>query len=212
MYGKKAYSPILSHAVVKRSLRIQRLTKLPSFAKYCPCNPGKLSNSDLCFNQVLPSQVVAVHDVASTYHVPVLLESQGMLRILEDILRLKELNASPSLREKGRQTWRAWKALTASQDRVHESVSIALVGKYTKIHDSYLSVIKALEHAAMACSRILNLIWVDAEHLEPAIESKSPNKYHKAWHELCSAQGILVPGGFGDRGTDGMIAAVSLSH
>lgn len=159
-----------------------------------------------------PSQVVAVRDVSSTYHVPVLLESQGMLRALEDILRLKELDPSPSLRKKGRQTWNAWKALTTSQDHVHESVSIALVGKYTKNHDCYLSVVKALEHAAMACSRILNLIWIDAEHLEPLAEVEMPGEYHKAWHEVRTAQGILVPGGFGERGTDGMIAAVSLSH
>ena len=156
------------------------------------------------------SQVVAVHDVSSTYHVPILLESQGMLKTLEDILRLKELDPSPSLREKGRQIWHAWKALTTSQDHIHESVSIALVGKYTNLHDSYLSVIKSLEHAAMACSRILNLIWVDATHLEPATEEASPEKYHKAWHEICTAQGIIVPGGFGTRGTEGMIAAVSL--
>ena len=180
------------------------------FVKYCPYDPEKLLNLDLFLDQVDSSQVVAVHDVSSTYHVPVLLESQGMLRTLEGILRLKELDASPSLREKGRQTWHAWKALTTSQDHVHESVSIALVGKYTNLHDSYLSVIKSLEHAAMACSRILNLIWVDATHLEPATEAASPGEYHKAWHEICTAQGVLVPGGFGTRGTEGMIAAVSL--
>ncbi|KAG6999376.1 CTP synthase [Physcia stellaris] len=158
--------------------------------------------------QVEPSQVVAVHDVSSTYHVPVLLESQGMLKTLRDILRLNELDVSPSLLKKGHQTWHAWKTLTTSQDHAHETVSIALVGKYTNLHDSYLSVIKSLEHAAMACSRKLNLIWVDAAHLEPANEVASPGEYHKAWHEMCTAQGILVPGGFGTRGTEGMIAAV----
>lgn len=133
-----------------------------------------------------------------------------MLKTLRDILRLNELDVSPSLLKKGHQTWHAWKTLTTSQDHAHETVSIALVGKYTNLHDSYLSVIKSLEHAAMACSRKLNLIWVDAAHLEPANEVASPGEYHKAWHEMCTAQGILVPGGFGTRGTEGMIAAVSL--
>ncbi|KAL8796337.1 MAG: hypothetical protein Q9195_001244 [Heterodermia aff. obscurata] len=158
------------------------------------------------------SQVVAVHDVSSTYHVPVVLESQGMLRTLEDILRLKELGPSPSLREKGRQTWHAWKALTTSQEHVHESVSIALVGKYMKQPDSYLSVVKSLEHAAMACSRKLNLIMIDAEHLELATEKQNAEEYHKAWHKICTAQGILVPGGFAERGTNGMIAAAKFAR
>ena len=155
-----------------------------------------------------PSQVVAVHDVLTTYHVPVLLESQGMMVTLRTLLRLGDLSISKPLVHKGSQTWDAWRLLTQSQDHVHESVSIALVGKYTNLHDSYLSVIKSLEHAAMACSRKLNLIWVDAAHLETATEQTSPGEYHKAWHEICTAHGILVPGGFGDRGTEGMIAAV----
>lgn len=81
------------------------------------------------------------------------------------------------------------------------------MGKYTSLHDSYLSVVKSLEHAAMACSRKLNLIWVDASHLEPATSASSPAEFHKAWHEICTADGILVPGGFGHRGTEGMIEA-----
>lgn len=133
-----------------------------------------------------------------------------MLKTLRAILNLNAIDVSPPLLQKGRQIWHAWKALTTSQDHVHAYVSIALVGKYTNLHDSYLSVIKSLEHAAMACSRKLNLIWVDAAHLEPATEAASPGDYHRAWHEICTAQGILVPGGFGTRGTEGMIAAVSL--
>lgn len=159
------------------------------------------------FCQVEPNQVVAVHDVASTYHVPMLLERQGLISSLRDILRLDSLTISPSLSKKGAQTWQAWKTLTGNQDHLYQSVSIALVGKYTNLHDSYLSVIKSLEHAAMACSRKLNLVWVDASHLETATSQSFPADYHKAWHEVCTAQGILVPGGFGHRGTEGMIAA-----
>lgn len=132
-----------------------------------------------------------------------------MLETLRTLLRLGELNIPKSLLYKGSQTWTSWRRLTQSQDHLHESVSIALVGKYTKLHDSYLSVIKSLEHAAMACSRKLNLIWIESSHLETATEQASPGNYHKAWHEICTANGILVPGGFGTRGIEGMIAAVS---
>lgn len=59
----------------------------------------------------------------------------------------------------------------------------------------------------MKCRRKLKLTMVDAEQLEPSYQSKDPAAYHKAWHNLCTASGILVPGGFGTRGTEGMICA-----
>ena len=180
-----------------RCERVLELKTVDKIAQYC---------------QVESSQVIAVHDVPSSYLVPGLLESQDMLKTLRDLLRLDAMNVPSNLLRRGKQTWQAWKTLTTSQNHVHETVSIALVGKYTNLHDSYLSVIKSLEHAAMACSRKLHLMWVDATHLEPAIEASHPGEYHKAWHEICTAQGILVPGGFGTRGTEGMIAAAKYAR
>jgi CTP synthase len=118
---------------------------------------------------------------------------------------------SPILVAKGQSIWHEWKALTTSQERFLESerVTIALVGKYTNLHDSYLSVVKSLEHSAMACGRKLNLVWIDASNLEQATLQSSPESFHKAWHELCSADSILVPGGFGNRGSEGKIAAAT---
>ncbi|KAI9799057.1 MAG: CTP synthase ura7 [Piccolia ochrophora] len=176
----------------------------------CRCSePLETSATDkvAMFCQVEPEQVVAVHDVSSTYHVPLLLEKQGLIPLLRNILRLDTLTISPELIRKGQHTWHEWKTLTVAQDRLFESVSIVLVGKYTNLHDSYLSVIKSLEHAAMRCRKKLNLIWVDASHLETQASQDSPADFHKAWHEVCTANGILVPGGFGQRGTEGMIAA-----
>ena len=161
------------------------------------------------FCHVETNQVIAVHDVSSTYHVPLLLEQQGLIPQLISLFHLEDYPISPSLISKGQGIWYNWKSLTTSQDRYLESekVSIALVGKYTNLHDSYISVIKSLEHSAMACQRKLNLVWVDASHLEKATLDVSPEQYHKAWHELCTADGVLVPGGFGLRGTEGMIKA-----
>ncbi|KAK5237617.1 CTP synthase ura7, partial [Cryomyces antarcticus] len=59
----------------------------------------------------------------------------------------------------------------------------------------------------MRCKKKLKLIWVDSAHLESATSHTQPAKFHKAWHDVCTAAGILVPGGFGTRGTEGMIAA-----
>lgn len=150
-----------------------------------------------------------MHNVPSTYQVPMLLESQGFFSLLRDILRLDALRIPPVLVSQGAQIWSAWKKLTVSQDHQHQSVTIALVGKYANYHDAYHSVIKSLEHAAMACSRTLDLVWVDASHLEPAVRESSPVVFQKAWQALSAAKGILVPGGFGNRGTEGMIKAVN---
>ena len=157
--------------------------------------------------QVDSDQVLAVRDMPSVYQVPVLLEDQGLIPLLREGLKLDTITLPPLLVQKGANIWNTWKNLTTPNQQFYDPVSIALVGKYTEFHDSYLSVIKSLEHAAMRCKRRLKIVWVDAEHLEPATLASDPAEFHKAWHEVCTAGGVLVPGGFGVRGTEGMIAA-----
>lgn len=117
------------------------------------------------------------------------------------------MNIPPQLVKKGNNIWSSWKGLVMGLDRIFDTVEIALVGKYLECPDSYLSVVRSLEHASMKCRRKLKIIWVDAEHLESKTQSRDPAAFHKAWHNVCTASGILVPGGFGYRGTEGMIAA-----
>ena len=140
------------------------------------------------FCDVEIEQVLAVHDCNSTYHVPLLLEEQQLPRLLEDTLKLNELQIEPKFVKKGADSWAEWKELTLAQDRLFDKVDIALVGKYTNLHDSYLSVIKSLEHASMKCGRKLNLIWVEAEMLEVEAAHTNPARYHKAWHDVCTAE------------------------
>lgn len=161
--------------------------------------------SNMC--QIEMDRVVAVHDVTTTYHVPLLLEKQRFGMTLIRLLGLDQISRPPQVLEKGRAIWEEWGTLATTQERVYETVSIALVGKYTSLHDSYMSVGKALEHASMHCRKRLHLIWVDASHLEDSMKAVSPADYHSAWHAVCTAHGILVPGGFGHRGTEGMINA-----
>jgi CTP synthase len=96
---------------------------------------------------------------------------------------------------------------TSSYERLHDTVSIALVGKYTHLQDSYISVVKSLQHAALSCNRKLTIQWIEASDLEEGTQSTDPVKYHESWKKLCSVQGILVPGGFGGRGTEGKMNA-----
>lgn len=161
------------------------------------------------FCQVEPEQVIGVHNVASTYHVPLLLEQQGFLNVLSDLLKIEKMSIPRSLVIKGQNTWKQWKTITTSQEHSFDTINIALVGKYVSLHDSYLSVIKSLEHAAMACCRKLNIIWIDASNLELPTKEVNPQEYAKAWHDVTTADGVLVPGGFGTRGTEGMISAAN---
>lgn len=163
----------------------------------------KIANS--C--QVERDQVVGVHNVSTTYMVPILLESQGFLNTLSRILEVHTIPKHPKLVDYGKAIWQDWQGLATSQDQILGTVTIALVGKYTSLHDSYLSVSKALEHAAMHCKKKLDLLWIDASNLEEGTQETAPAEYYKAWHAVSTANGILVPGGFGTRGTEGMMKA-----
>lgn len=149
--------------------------------------------------------MVAVRDMPTIYQVPILLEQQGLLELLRQALGLDTMSPSRDLVAKGAEIWKMWNAIIPQEHS--ETVSIALVGKYVELPDAYLSVVKSLEHAAMRCNRRLKLIWVDSEMLEDAAQVRDPVGFYKAWHEISSAAGVLVPGGFGERGTEGMIKA-----
>ncbi|KAH7382061.1 CTP synthase [Cadophora sp. MPI-SDFR-AT-0126] len=155
------------------------------------------------------AQILAVHNVASTYLVPALLEDQGLVRSLSRLLRLDDHPKSLQDTVNGASMWENWKMLTAPRDDSCGTVTIVLVGKYTSFMDSYMSVLKALEHSVMSCRYKLNLVAIDSSQLEtPDSTSRhADSDYVLAWGKLRQADGILIPGGFGTRGTEGMIAA-----
>uniref|UniRef100_A0A665T654 CTP synthase n=1 Tax=Echeneis naucrates TaxID=173247 RepID=A0A665T654_ECHNA len=154
------------------------------------------------FCHVEPTQVVCVHDVSSVYKVPLILENQGVVNYF-----CQRLNLPVDMRHRKMHT--KWKEMADRADRFLEHVSIALVGKYTKLSDSYTSVIKALQHSALAINHKLEVKYIDSADLEPATLKDEPVKYHEAWQKLCSSNGVLVPGGFGVRGTEGKILAIN---
>ncbi|XP_027691191.1 CTP synthase 2 isoform X3 [Vombatus ursinus] len=154
------------------------------------------------FCHVEPEQVIFIHDVSSTYRVPVLLEDQGIVKYFKERLDLPIDDRPSDLLFK-------WKNMADRYERLQKTCSIALVGKYTKLSDCYASVFKALEHSALAINHKLDLTYVDSTDLEQSSEVENPVKFHEAWQKLCKADGILVPGGFGYRGTEGKLRAIS---
>ncbi|KAI8079037.1 CTP synthase [Gilbertella persicaria] len=159
------------------------------------------------FCHVAPEQVLAVHDVSSVYHVPILMRESGVIDFFRRRLNLDILKVSDERRLVGEQLWKEWTTLASGYEHLHETVTIAIVGKYTDLHDSYISVYKALEHASLAHQRKIKIEWVDASDLEHETLKANPIKYHESWKSVCSSDGILVPGGFGSRGIEGMIMA-----
>ena len=151
------------------------------------------------FCHVSPDAVMSTHDVPNIYHVPLMLESQGLCNILN-----VDCNATNLLSE--------WRKMALNLDTLTEEVSIAMVGKYTELSDAYLSVIKSLQHAAMEVNRKLKINWIEASHLEDSWKNKSNEEFENSWNMLKSSDGILVPGGFGDRGIEGKILAAQYAR
>lgn len=158
----------------------------------------KISN----FCHVEPRQVLCMHDVPSIYHVPIFMEEQGIVELFAERLNLQVPSPRP------RRLMYKWRDLALKTERLIREVTIALVGKYIKLQDAYSSVIKALQHSALTCNHKLKIMYIDAEELEPAMKADHPVKFHAAWQNLCIADGIIVPGGFGSRGVEGKIAAI----
>ena len=151
-------------------------------------------NKLAAFCHVKPEAVMSTHDVPNIYHVPLMLQEQGLCEILG--VDCKKTNLLSK-----------WSEMAHHVDTLSEEVHIAMVGKYTDLSDAYLSVIKSLQHASMAVNRKLVIDWIEASHLEPSWEGESSEEHSTAWDLLQAAHGILVPGGFGDRGVEGKILA-----
>jgi CTP synthase len=145
------------------------------------------------FCNVEEEAVITAKDVASIYEVPLVFAHENV-----DTLALKYLHLPARERDLS-----AWEGLVHRVYNPKDEVSIAIVGKYVEYEDSYKSLKEALTHGAVGESLKLNVTWVEAEGLE----SKGPeDKSYEA--QLEGYDGILVPGGFGKRGIDGMLNAI----
>ena len=142
------------------------------------------------FCQVPSSNMLTVADVSNIYHVPLMLAAQGAAEIIARRLKLDLPAGAPAAAA----ALTRWREIAAVVDNMKDEVRIALVGKYNGLQDSYLSVIKSLQHAAIAACKRLVVDWIDAASLEPGTERDDVETYKTSWTTLKSAQGILVPG------------------
>ena len=144
------------------------------------------------FADVDPDAVVSNPDARDVYLVPRVLRSEGLDQLVLDRLGLEA--PEPDLAD-----WDELAELIRARD---ERVEIALVGKYVKLHDAYLSVHEALKHAGLHQGAEVSVRWVDAEHMS----------YEEAVQTFGEVDGVLVPGGFGSRGWEGKILACRVAR
>ncbi len=141
------------------------------------------------FCNVEERAVFSSPDIRTIYESPLILDEQGMGEFICQRLRLAQRASE----------WSEWKRIVAGFIEPKYDVNIAICGKYAELADSYVSVNEALKHAGAACEARVNLAWIETETFE-----EDPAKLEK----LKDFDGILVPGGFGVRGTEGKIEAI----
>ena len=148
------------------------------------------------FCHVPMSHILDIHDVPNIWRVPLVLRDQGFHTVMTEHLGLVPPHAMQIAK---------WEARALLWDELETVVRIAVCGKYTGLSDSYLSIIKSLQHASIAVGRKLVIDWVDTQDCEQEVSDADPQKHAAAWAKVKGADGILVPGGFGTRGTEGKI-------
>tara|TARA_A200000113_G_scaffold97164_1_gene86972 strand:+ start:2851 stop:4476 length:1626 start_codon:yes stop_codon:yes gene_type:complete len=144
------------------------------------------------FCSVPKNNVISMHDVDTVYSIPLLLNKQKVDKTIIEKLRIQSKN--PQLND--------WKRVVKAKLLPEKEVNVSFVGKYTELKDSYKSINEALEHAGIKNKTKVNINFVEAENLTTKNVAKTLKK----------SDAILVPGGFGERGVEGMILACKYSR
>ena len=146
--------------------------------------------SNLC--DVPLEGVINAADADSLYEIPLVVHEEGLDNFLCSILQLPAIE--PDLKE--------WRALVDKVQSVRSSVRVGLIGKYVTLVDAYLSVVESLNHAGIHAGTSIEIEWIQAEEVEGLLTAG----------RLKDLDGIVVPGGFGERGVEGKIAAVGFAR
>ena len=149
--------------------------------------PDDVKQKISLFCNVKPDCVIENTTVSDLYEAPLMLEQQNLSSIV-----CRELNL-----ETGEIDLRHWREMTEKIAHLHRQTVIAIVGKYVRLHDAYLSVIEALKHGGYENDAHIEIRWIDSKTITEA----------NAAEKFAGVQGICVPGGFGSRGIEGKIAA-----
>ena len=156
--------------------------------------PQAMRDKIALFCNVPVTHVLQNLNASSIYEVPLMMEEEHLAEAVCDCLRIP--CPEPDLSD--------WKRIVHAMQNPKAKVTIALVGKYTQLHDSYLSVGEALNHGGFSNDAQVKIRWVDSEELE-----KEPERLDEVFYGI---DGMIIPGGFGNRGTEGMILAAQYAR
>lgn len=144
------------------------------------------------FCNVPSNHVLQNLDVETLYEAPLAMEKEHLADVVCKCLNLD--CPEPDMKD--------WEEMVYALKNPKKEVTVALVGKYTALHDAYISVVEALKHGAVANNASVNIKWIPSEEVTPENVSE----------KLSDVSGILVPGGFGDRGIDGKLYAIQYAR
>ncbi len=150
------------------------------------------------YTNVPLEHVFSMHDCESIYIVPSMLREAGLDF---EVIRMLQLDQRINL-QRERQAWLEWCDFNDKVNSIKNEVNIGIIGKYTSLRDSYASIIHSLEHSQAHLSTKVNIQWIDTT----SINDKNVQ------NELKDLNGIIVPGGFGARGTEGKIACIKYAR
>ena len=154
--------------------------------------PQDMKDKIALFCDIKASEVIEARDAESLYEVPLMLLEQHMDQIVLDHFGIKAPEADMT----------DWTALVDRVQNLSKKVRIGLVGKYVELQDAYISVVEAMKHAGFAFDADIEVKWINAEHVSEDNVAEFLN----------DVDGVLVPGGFGDRGVEGKIAATAYAR
>jgi CTP synthase len=144
------------------------------------------------YSNVPMERVINCYDMDNIYKIPIFLQEAGMDEEIIKILRLEKKHGNE------RVEFEKWRELVRKINSSHREVTIGIVGKYTTVHDSYLSILKAIEHTSPYLGVKPKIQWIEATNVtRDNVEQR-----------LKGVDGIIVPGGFGERGTEGKIECI----
>jgi len=149
------------------------------------------------YSNVPVERVINSRDVGDIHRIPVFLKEIGIDNEVLKILGLKPKASS------GKPAFRQWEDLVAKIDKPRKQVKIGIIGKYTTVHDSYISIIKAVEHCGLHLGIKSELVWIETTDIKADADAKKA---------LAGLDGIIVPGGFGSRGSEGKIACIKYAR
>lgn len=154
--------------------------------------PQEMKDKIALFCDIDAKAVIEARDAETLYEVPLMLQEQNLDQIVCDYLNLSCQEADMT----------EWKALVHKVKNLSKTTTIALVGKYVELQDAYISVVESLKHAGYTYDTDIKIKWINAEHVTD----------ENVRELIGDADGILVPGGFGDRGIEGKIAATKFAR